>query len=350
MSRSRSQNVLSLTIAGVVAFGAVEVATNPSCVKAVMSQNGSGMLEHCVPHPHIGNSDSQISGIGVKDEKLATSAVILGIGGMAINMSGSATFNYDGGNWVTNTPFVTDYQIYYNHGNKKTTKIDATPCFTFGDDYKTALNLDISPGPNNAQDKSGHPENTVKIDTTYGPDGNTIEAINIDAGYIDLCSPHIANTPENNLLGSERWWSFGTFGASQRGTYTYLMDDLLIRGALAGSCLEEKLDMNAVKVLVKKVTIGELATDSKGNIVQGRTDELAAVDKANKITVSVRNPADRRAKYQKDFDDAVAKYAQMRSTLPNDGKTYNLDPLKIDKSEFKARNCTVNSLDFKPAS
>lgn len=322
----RFRNTVVVVAAGAVAVTGLQMYRNNECA-VELAQGNIGDALSCALDAS-GGSSGEITAIDMKHEDLVDESLTITFGMVSMQMGGEGKFKYDGEFW-RNFPGITDNEIYYNKGNRGTTEVRAMPCIRLGSDYKTALDVNDQP--------SHDGKSKVIVDVDVSADGSRIDKIDIDAGVLDLCAPHIALTPQNEGLWDERMVTLGRFGPKERAAYSYAMKDLILHGAMSQSCPENLLDMDKVEEAVETVVKGAL---SKNPAQAAMVAEAYAADR---VETSIAPPEDRQQHYRGIYDQKRQGY--------HNGSAFEkgLDMKLPVISEISVRSCDAAGAIPKPA-
>lgn len=313
---------LALTVAG------FSVYKNNECGVAAATEGIGGAIG-CLANGVFDtmNSSASVEQIELKSQDITDKSLNMTFGEISMRMGGTATLIWEQP-WYDNIPFYNDTVRKYNAGNKNTTEVVALVCTRLGDDYEKELVV------NAADDPDGKKQSTIKVDVDVSDDGLSINSVNINAGLLDYCAPHVAQTQQNANLWDEdtRFIRDGGFGDKEWGAYVFMMQDLITKAAMAQACPEADFNLEAIKTRIKTYVIGALST----NEVQAA--QVAKADAEGKVTVTLGSPADRIAYYQ-------GEYAKARESYIN--QTAFADDLKIQDieiSDINVRSCDASAV------
>ncbi|HEX8227181.1 MAG TPA: hypothetical protein VF572_04925 [Candidatus Saccharimonadales bacterium] len=279
-------------------------------------------------------SGGSASGIGLKRERIISDELNVSFGVASIDMAGTGEFAFNGDFWH-DMPFRDDAKLFYNPGNARTTEVTGMPCFNFGS-YKTSIDND----KNARQLSQALSKNKSKVpyNVTFDKNGKSISKIAINAGTLDLCMAHVAQTQANeDLWNNNDYKNVGTFGTNERNFYSYTMKKLITMAALAQSCPEQQLDMEQVKTKLAQVAQGQIAAKL------GEQELVAAAYKAGRVEVNVDPPQARQ-------DFWHAEYERERNGL-NDLSIVpkHLEVEKINIGGIEPRRCDMGTATMKKA-
>lgn len=325
----------ALMVGALVLGGVAYVAYKaPECLKAVSQISDKSVSEACLTFGNP-NSEASFSQLTIVKEEV-TGDTKINVYGQVSALVGSdkpSEFKYEGG-FLDEWPGIPDGVMRWNPDNK-TEQVDYNVCLVGNQSDKVMLD---APKGSKEGEQSRQAGITYTIETD--PLGNPTK-LKIKAGYLDVCFPRIAVTPENAAM----WTGVeGTkfnidphFDGGVENTFRYMQERLIMAYVPAAACPDKLVNMDALKE--------SIATEVIGSIYRKKKISRAVLDKISDehlYEVTLGTPAERQAAYKKAYEDTRNEISNMKRSNPDhNGDTHPLEKPKF--ADLVVKECAANA-------